>query len=141
MRIVLDTNGLVSALLHPQRKPARVLEKILKGEVTILIDERILREYDEVLHLPKFDFPRHGITEVLEYFLLEGERVLPESLKVDLPDLDDLPFLEVAVSAAAEALVTGNKRHFPADRRHGVRVTSPAEFLDWLQRTPHHPPG
>ena len=126
----MDTNVLVSAFLHPQRRPAHVLERILKGEVTILIDERILKEYHDVLLRPKFEFPQQAKTEMLSYFLLEGERVLPEPLDLVLPDLDDQPFLEVAVSGAANALVAGNKRHFPGDRRRGVRVLSSAEFLD-----------
>lgn len=50
-------------------------------------------------------------------------------LGVTLPDPDDEKFLEVAVSAGSSALVTGNLRHYPADRRQGMAVLMPREFL------------
>ena len=55
----------------------------------------------------------------------------PVPLAERLPDTDDEPFLEVAISARAEFLVTGNGDHFPPDRRAGVRVVSPREFIDF----------
>ncbi|MDE0448823.1 MAG: PIN domain-containing protein [Spirochaetaceae bacterium] len=57
-------------------------------------------------------------------------RQAPVPLAVRLPDPDDEPFLEVAVAARAEYLVTGNGDHFTPDRRAGVRVVSPREFID-----------
>ena len=129
MRIVLDTNVLVSAFLKPQGKPARILQRVLSGEVTLLVDDRILGEYCEVLSRPKFKLPETAKIEVLDYISREGEVVPSESIEEDLPDADDLPLLEVAITGVADALVTGNKRHFPADRLRGVRVLSPAEFL------------
>ena len=44
MRIVLDTNVLVSAFLEPRGKPARILRKVLSGELNLLLDERIFVE-------------------------------------------------------------------------------------------------
>ena len=48
---------------------------------------------------------------------------------VSLPNADDEPFLQVAVTAMAEFLVTGNLNHFPADRRGCVQLVTPWEFL------------
>ena len=55
-------------------------------------------------------------------------------LAADLPDPDDLPFLEVAAEAHA-VLVTGNKKHFPDKAAGDVRVVSPRELLDLLSKT------
>ena len=56
-------------------------------------------------------------------------------LPVELPDPDDLPFLEVAAAAGADALVTGKLRHYRAVRgRHDVRGLSPRDLLDRLAR-------
>jgi predicted nucleic acid-binding protein len=47
----------------------------------------------------------------------------------------DLKFIEVAVGALADALVTGNLRHFPARQRHGVRVLNPPQWLEFWAGT------
>ncbi|MDE3076107.1 MAG: PIN domain-containing protein, partial [Chloroflexota bacterium] len=44
----------------------------------------------------------------------------------NLPDPDDLPFLEVALTSQADVLVTGNSKHFPTDQCHGIEILSPA---------------
>jgi predicted nucleic acid-binding protein len=64
-----------------------------------------------------------------------GETVFASPLSAELPDLDDLPFLEVAAAAMADALVTGNTRHYrPVNGRHDVRVLTPRELLDLLPK-------
>jgi predicted nucleic acid-binding protein len=49
----------------------------------------------------------------------------------DLPDLNDIPFLEVAL-AANNPLVTGNVDHFPAAARRSVEVVTPAGYVERL---------
>jgi putative PIN family toxin of toxin-antitoxin system len=130
----LDTNVLVSAFLEPRGKPARILRKVLSGELNLLLDERVFVEYEGVLSRSKFKLPEKPRQEVLEQLLREADFVSADPVTASLPDPDDLPLLEIAVSGKAEALVTGNKRHYPPDRRYGVSVLSPAEFLDLLDR-------
>ena len=131
MRIVLDTNVLVAALLSPFGAPARVLDLILAGEVRLACDDRILAEYRQVLARPKWQFPRQSVADLLAYLSAEAEPIVARPLPVNLPDPADPPFLEVAVQAEAP-LVTGNRRHFPEEAWGGLRVLSPAEFLAWL---------
>jgi predicted nucleic acid-binding protein len=59
----------------------------------------------------------------------EGISVNPSSLGIELPDRDDLPFLEVTHAAEA-TLITGNTRYYPQEARRGVAVLDPASFLD-----------
>ena len=54
----------------------------------------------------------------------------PVPLAARLPDLDDEPFLEAAIAARADFLVTGNGDHYPPDRRCGIRVVSPRRFIE-----------
>jgi predicted nucleic acid-binding protein len=61
-----------------------------------------------------------------------AENVTAMPLDADLPDPDDLPFLEVAAEAHA-VLVTGNKKHFPGQAAGAVQIVSPREFLDMLR--------
>jgi len=51
-----------------------------------------------------------------------------------LPDPDDEPFLEVTLASQAVCLVTGNQKHFPAERCKGAKIISPNEFLIFLKK-------
>ncbi len=137
MRVVIDTNVLVSAMLSPHAPPAQVLRLVLQGDLVPLHDERIVSEYRQVLLRPKFAFDREDVGAVLEGIEWSGEAVFARPLPVELPDPDDLPFLEVAAAGSADALVTGNLRHYRAVRgRHEVRVDSPRGLLDRLAQPP-----
>jgi putative PIN family toxin of toxin-antitoxin system len=128
MLVVLDTNILVSALLSPFGPPARVLDLLLGGDIRAAYDDRLLAEYREVLARPKFGFAPEDVAAVLAYLEADGERVTARPLPHPLPDVDDLPFLEVATQAGA-VLITGNAAHYPPALRGSVRVYAPAEFL------------
>ena len=130
-RIVLDTNVLVSAFLNPTGAPGLVLTLILAGELKLLVDERILAEYAEVLARPRFALDRADVAEVTRQLEANGERVATSASVVQLPDADDLPFIDVALSGKADALVTGNARHFP--KGLGVVVLSPRDLLQRLE--------
>lgn len=133
MRIVLDTNVLVSALLNPFGPPGRVLDLILAGAVQIVYDDRILAEYRAVLSRPRFGFERHQVQRLMDYLIFTGEGVSAVPLAVDAPHPADLPFAEVAVSGDADALVTGNPQHFLFVKY--PPVLSPSEFLQfWLEK-------
>lgn len=138
MRVVLDTNVLVSGLLSPFGTPARVLDLLTAGALVPLFDDRIFQEYADVLARPRFGFAGDDVGTLLAYVRTQGELVVAPPLDVELPDPDDLPFLEVAAHGGARALVTGNARHFlPRRGAHAGEVWSPAELLS------HHraPPG
>ena len=90
---------------------------------------RIVTEYIEVLHLPAFPFSRNEVAALTALIEAGGVLASPVPLAERLPDIDDEPFLEVAIAARAGCLVTGNRDHFPPNRRAGVRVVSPREFI------------
>lgn len=130
MKIVLDTNVLVSALLKPSSKPAAILRLIINGQLELVFDTRILTEYREVLQRPRFRFMPEQVNALLDFFEKEGLLAVGVPLPEGLADPADEPFLEAAISAHAEALVTGNKRHYPKAGYGDVRILSPSEFLD-----------
>lgn len=129
MRIVLDTNVLVSGLLSPHGPPGRIVDLFLDGSVTLLVDDRIVMEYREVLARPRFRFDPVDVDAVLSLIDTAGERVAAGPLSVTVQDPYDLPFLEVAHTGKADALVTGNARHFRGAAAVGVHVLSPAAFV------------
>ena len=136
-RAVLDTNVVLSALLHPDGVCARLLHLVVAGAVEACIDHRILTEYTDVMARPKFKrhIPPERVAIVLEHFHQSGTAVIAQPLAVALPDADDLCFLEVAASGQAD-LVTGNRRHFPKHLTGSVPVFSPPEYLEALRTAP-----
>ncbi|HVT17673.1 MAG TPA: putative toxin-antitoxin system toxin component, PIN family [Thermoanaerobaculia bacterium] len=129
MRIVLDTNVLVSGLLSPHGPPGRIVDLLLGGKLTLVFDDRLLAEYRAVLKRPRFGFDSEEVDAVLDYLESEGELIVTAPLGAELPDPGDLPFLEVAAQGEVDALVTGNLKHYPASQRGSVRVDRPADFL------------
>ncbi len=133
MRIVADTNVLVSGLLSPFGHSAKIVRMIASGEVALLVDARLLSEYREVLLRPKFSFSPHLVKALLDQIAATGESIGAAPLRRSLPDPDDEAFLEVTLSGKAEALVTGNERRNPKDARGGARVLSPKGFLEYYK--------
>ena len=133
MMIVLDTNVIVSGILRPFSKSSLILTLIADGTVQVAYDLRLLSEYRDVLNRPKFSFSSENVEAFLTQVEREGFLVSVKPLGTHLPDSNDEPFLEVAVAANVEAIVTGNKRHFPRKECHGVRILSPAEFLETVR--------
>ncbi len=130
MRIVVDTNVLVSGLLTPSGPAGVVVAQIVSGAVRLCYDGRILAEYVDVLGRRTFPFTEELVAALLRAIQAKGELAFPTPLHVRLSDPDDEPFLEVAVASLADYLVTGNIRHFPASARQGVTVVSPRQFID-----------
>lgn len=130
MAVVVDTNILVSGLIKPQGPPGRVLDLILTDAIQVALDDRILDEYLNVLSRPRFGFQAEQIEALLDYLEIAGMRVVAGTLRPSpLPDPSDLPFIEVAVAARAEALITGNQSHFECLRGYGIPVLAPRDFL------------
>ncbi|HEX9938161.1 MAG TPA: putative toxin-antitoxin system toxin component, PIN family [Longimicrobium sp.] len=140
MRIVLDTNVLVSALLNPHGAPGAVLQLIYSGEVVVFFDDRILSEYRDVLGRPKLRISRREAEFTVDFIEAEGVRVSAPPLDLDLVDPDDLPFLEIAQASHVDGLVTGNTRHFVGTPvAEAVPVLTPTEFLAlWRSRQREH---
>ena len=132
MIIVLDTHVIVSGVLRPFSKAAVILRLVADGAIQLAYDLRLLSEYREVLSRSKFNFAKEDVEGFLEQVEKEGLLFSVKPLKVHLPDPDDETFLEVALSVKAKVLVMGNKRHFPKKEYEGIKILSPAEFLEVL---------
>lgn len=129
MRLVIDTNVLVSALLNAGRVPDRALAAVCARGDVVLYDARIATEYRTVLARPKFKAIEAGRAgELIEALFARGEdlgAVAPWG--GEMIDLDDRAFVEVALAGRADALITGNTRHFPIHL--GFEVLTPAALL------------
>jgi uncharacterized protein len=133
VRIVLDTNVIVSATMTTRGPSAQIVNLFVDGEFDLYVDDRLLDEYEAVLHRPELPILPDDAAVVLELIRAIAKPVAATPLAVSLPDAKDLAFLEVAVTAGA-ILVTGNLRHFPKKSCQNVTVVSPREFLELLRQ-------
>jgi len=134
MKVVLDTNVLVSGLLSPFGTCAEIVRMVSSGELGLCLDARLLTEYLEVLRRPRFRFEEADVKALIDQIEHRGSTVAAGPLPESLPHRDDDPFLEVALAGEAQCLVTGNLDHFPAARRWGMRALSPAGFLKYYRK-------
>ena len=130
MRIVLDTNVIVSGLLHSFSSSGEIVRMVTSGDLQLCYDVRILSEYKEVLQRPKFSFAPIEVEDLLTQIEACGFTVTAVPLTKCLSDPDDEPFLEVALAGKAQCLVTGNLKHYPQKKRQGMPIVSPTEFLE-----------
>jgi uncharacterized protein len=128
MRLVVDTNVIVSALLKPGSVPDRALTAIWKLG-TVLFDDRIADEYRAVLERPKFRaIDRQRVDDFLATLRARGVHLgeVPAWTGA-MTDEDDRVFVEAAVAGRADAIVTGNIRDYPSGL--GFEVLPPATLL------------
>lgn len=131
IRIVLDTNVIVSALLKRQGLEAGVLRLIFSRHLALYLSASVLAEYAEVLRRPKFAFQSSRVEHVLTR--IRGVATVVELLaKISAcRDEADNRFLECAEAAEADFLVTGNVRHFPA-RWKTTRVVTARQLSEMI---------
>jgi uncharacterized protein len=131
MLVVLDTNVLVSGLLNGAGKPGKILDLALDGWFQLAYDDRILGEYEDVLARPELRIQPARARAVIAYLELTGQSIAAEALVLEgYSDPGDIPFAEVFVTAHADALVTGNLRHFTVLIDQGAAIYTPARFLE-----------
>ncbi len=126
MNVVLDTNVLISGLINPKGTPAKIINLLLNERIILFYDNRILQEYNEVLHREKFGFTSDLIDPLIDFIRSEGQFVAADPITTHFNDEDDKMFLEVAESAAVDFLITGNTKHFPDSNR----IVTPKEFIE-----------
>ena len=131
IRVVLDTNIVVSALLQPLGPPAQVFARALSGSIQLCVSGSIYAEYEEVISRPRFARSADIIAKTLQAIREKGVWVRPTERVKACVDPDDDIFLECAQAAKADYLVTGNLKHFPVSWE-GSRIVTPRKLLDSL---------
>src|SRR5262249_12006126 len=113
IRVVLDTNVLVSAHLHEGGLEATVFLLVLSGTITLYVSQPILTGYAGVLRRRKFSLDPRRVTRTLAKIRRASRKVRPKGALTVCSDSEDNRFLECAEAAGADYLITGNKRHYP----------------------------
>lgn len=129
MRVVLDTNVLLSACWTPGGLEAQVVEMAIAGDLTACISPPVLAEYRDVLFRDKFAALRGRAIAILTNLEHKAFAVEPAGAIRASSDEDDNRFLECAAAAQAEYLITGNLRHYPAAWA-ATRIVNARGFFD-----------
>lgn len=131
MRVVLDTNTLISALLF-SGTTSRLVPLWQSGEITPLLSKAILQEYLQALTYPKFRLSDQEIRELIEEEVLPFVKTIEvrKRLTVVRRDPDDNKFLECAVTGGAKYLVTGDRDLLELDSYRGISIVTAGEFLN-----------
>jgi len=129
IRVVLDTNTVVSAQIKPSGLEALVLLLALRGRLSLFVSPPILAEYQRVLYKPKLKFDPRRVEAVLLEIGAASRLIHPTRILAEAKHEADNRFLECAEVSHADYLVTGNKRHFPKDWRPS-KIVNAREFLD-----------
>lgn len=129
---VIDTNVLVSALLTPGGTCDRILRAAVDGRIRLAWNAPMLAEYRAVLVRPKFGLSSSTVSALLAAFGPADQVTLRKAPR--LPDPDDEAFLAAALATADQILVTGNRAHFPSTSCSPVRVLTPAEASQELEK-------
>ena len=129
---VIDTNVLVSAMLHIDSIPGEVMWQALRGNIIPLYNKDIVAEYREVLHRTKFNFDPRTIKALLKGMIARGIPVDAGPMEEYLPDPKDAVFYAVVMEHRKNAdayLVTGNMKYFP----QRSFIVTPREMLAIIQ--------
>jgi putative PIN family toxin of toxin-antitoxin system len=133
VRVVLDTNVLISALLF-DGIPERIFLAGLRGEIQLLTSVSLLEELGRVLK-GKFKIDANSVAHTIELVKSVAEVVKVESrIRVILhPDADNR-VLECADDGKTDVVVTGDTKHIlPLSKYKGAKILSPAEFVRFLR--------
>ena len=128
LRLVVDTNIVVSAALKHDGLQRTVLLLAITKPARLYTTDAIMAEYREVLARPKMKIRKGLQQQVLQLIRSRSYSVEPVRLLQVTPDPDDNQFLECADAARADYLVTGNQRHFPKFWKKTKVITS-REFI------------
>ncbi|MBL8236395.1 MAG: putative toxin-antitoxin system toxin component, PIN family [Bryobacterales bacterium] len=129
MRVVLDTNILISACWTPAGNEAQVIA--LAPRCTFCVSPALAAEYRDVATRKKFAKHRDCLNALIGSLLAAAATVDAPPICRACSDPDDNLLLDTALAAGAQFVVTGNLRHFPAEWR-GIEVLNARQFLGRL---------
>ena len=134
LRLVVDTNVIVSAAIKPAGLQRTVLLVALAKPARLYISPLVLEEYRDVLARRELRIRKDLQQQLLQMIRNRSHTVVPTRRLEVTRDPDDNIFLECADASRADYLVTGNLKHFPRFWKQ-TKIVTPREFIDLV--APH----
>ncbi len=139
MRVVLDTNVLVSAFLNPDSPPGALREAIRSGRLELALSQAMLDELQRVLAYPRLrKVARFSADDAKRYcaLLVESCAFFAETLSIEpvvADDPDDDAILATAVAAGADAIVSGDRHLLELESHRGIPILKPREAVELIR--------
>ena len=135
MRVVLDTNILISAFIFPGGPPEAVYRAVLDGRVELVTSPPLLAELGRVL-VDKFGWEPSLGAEAVSQVARIAIVVRPEErVEVVVDDPDDDRVLEAAAAGRADVIVSGDRHLLRMRSWNGIRIEKAAAFLKRLEES------
>ena len=132
MRLVIDTNVVISAFINPGGKPSQIMKIILGREAELCYNSAILCEYERVMLRPKFSgkIDPGNIQRFINLIRSIGFSFSPLPGTTKLSDESDRVFYDTAAGSGS-ILISGNVKHFPKE----PFIMLPADFLKRIEKS------
>ena len=126
MRLVLDTNVIISAFINPSGKPSQIMKMILGRRAELCYNSAILCEYENVMLRPRFSgkINSGSVRGFIDLLRSIGISFDPDLSDIVLLDESDRVFYDTAKQSGS-VLISGNVKHYPKEKF----ILLPAEFL------------
>ena len=137
MKVVIDTNVIVSYILGSSKSPFKIWQLVLTDKIIPLLSIELFQEIAETLHYPKLQkyIDTKRKTEVLSSLSLLINTQITTSIDI-VRDQDDNKILEIAISGNAQYIVTGDNDLLTLREYQGIKIMKPTDFLRLVEVTP-----
>ena len=134
MKVVIDTNVLISGIISTQSPPACIIDLWVSNKITVCVSSEIIEEYLSVLLRPKFarvGTPQERYKLVSQLVELGNTLIINPDFKLNIitDDPDDNIILECAAEAGAEVVISGDDHLLSLSAYEGIPILTPAEYL------------
>jgi len=132
VRVVVDTNVLLSSLLSRRGASYSLVQRLGSSQFQPVISPPLCLEYEDVVRRPGLlpGYSPQDISDFLDYFLSQCVECRIHFLwRPHLPDPKDDLVLELALAGSAQFIITHNTRHFRDVDALGIRAVTPDGFL------------
>jgi len=129
IKVVIDTNVIISAVLSPKGNPAQVLRSITdSNDVFMYYSPEIIDEYTKVLSYDRLRIDDDEKKRAIELVIEIGVCISPVASIIPLPDETDRIFYDTAKTSGS-ILITGNTKHYPTESF----IMTPANYIFYLE--------
>lgn len=138
MRVVIDTNVLISAVIKPKSRMGLIIQRLHQSEYTLVFSPEMLEELVEVYSRPKIQQKYHldqeALNTIVGVIVTRGDSIVPTTDVNICRDPDDDMLLSLALGGHADYIVSGDGDLLSLSPFRGIPIIKPAEFLNILEK-------
>ena len=139
IRVVIDANVFVSAILKPNSNPDKVIDLVKQGRITLALSPDILAEIRKVLLYPKIRKELklttkeigEALAQIVQAAIITSGRVRLNAIE---SDPDDNRYLECAVEVQADFIISGDRHLKDLKNFQGIKIVNSATFIAFIEK-------